>query len=426
MLKVLWMCNIILPDFSEEFHVKKNSAGGWMTGMLHTLQYCTGVEISLCFPIIDESRMKDGECNGYRYYSFFRGNPGKPYTYCTNRMTDDLERIVKTEKPDVIHIWGSEYPHTYAMVRVCEKLKILDRIVINIQGLVSICQKHYFADLSEQVTRLKLEGGCSIEEDRQTFEKNAAFEINSIKKIENVMGRTEWDKACIYAINPQCRYWFCNEILRDEFYNNAEKWSFEKCEKHSIFISQASYPIKGFHYLLEALPIIKGCYVDVMVYVAGSNVIDNDKSAYGLYIKQKIIEYGLQSQIVFLGSLAESEMISWYLRTNVFLSASSIENSSNSICEAMLLGVPVVSSFVGGIGSLIRHGENGYLYPVNDTALLAYYVMDLFRDERKCYFFSKMGSDKMRKFVSKEDAVGRTLECYRSLAQNPVKKRKND
>ena len=67
-MKILWLCNIVLADFCEEFGFKKNMAGGWMTGMLHELK--NKVEIGLCFPIINPLCVKDGILEQHKYYSF--------------------------------------------------------------------------------------------------------------------------------------------------------------------------------------------------------------------------------------------------------------------------------------------------------------------------------------------------------------------
>ena len=59
-----------------------------------------------------------------------------------------------------------------------------------------------------------------------------------------------------------------------------------------------------------------------------------------------IDKYDLFENIVFCGSLDENSMRDQYLRSHVFISASTIENSPNSVGEAMLLGVPVVTNVV--------------------------------------------------------------------------------
>ena len=81
---------------------------------------------------------------------------------------------------------------------------------------------------------------------------------------------------------PNAQYYHNNEVLRKSFYDG--KWSFDNCEKHSIFISQATTPIKGLHIMLRAMPLIKKKYPDVKLYVAGANI-----SAFPIY---KISSYG--------------------------------------------------------------------------------------------------------------------------------------
>ena len=70
----------------------------------------------------------------------------------------------------------------------------------------------------------------------------------------------------------QEKYYSCNEILRDSFYDN--QWNIEKIERHTIFCCQGTYPIKGLHYMIEALYLLKNYYADAKLYVAGSNITD--------------------------------------------------------------------------------------------------------------------------------------------------------
>jgi len=92
----------------------------------------------------------------------------------------------------------------------------------------------------------------NLKQQQKKFIKLGKFEIEALRKVKHIIGRTTWDRACAYQINPEAQYHFCNETLRDKFYKHT--WDIEKCEKHSIFISQGSYSIKGLHFILEAMP----------------------------------------------------------------------------------------------------------------------------------------------------------------------------
>jgi glycosyltransferase involved in cell wall biosynthesis len=391
MKKILWLCNMVLPDFSHEFGIKKNNFGGWMTGLLHGLENVGEINISLCFPIMDRNRVKDGKCNGHNYYTFLCDINALSYN---EELIEVFEKILDKSAPDIVHIWGTEYPHTTAMILACKRKKILGRVVINIQGLVSICARHYLSGIPEEYKFWKGENGLSMDEERSIFEERGKCEVESIKMIRHIIGRTDWDRACVEAINSDIHYHTCNEVLRDSFYNNIGKWTYEECQKHSIFVSQASYPIKGFHYLLEALPNVIRKFPDTHIYVAGPKFLSAEiKNPYSYYIEMLMRKYNLTEKILFLGNLNEEQMIHQYLKANVFVLSSSIENSPNSLKEARILGVPSITSFVGGTYCGVSRRENTFFYPYDEPEVLAYYICKIFQNRiskkvNKSYFLA--------------------------------------
>ena len=64
-----------------------------------------------------------------------------------------------------------------------------------------------------------------MDEERSIFEERGKCEVESIKMIRHIIGRTDWDRACVEAINSDIHYHTCNEVLRDSFYNNIGKWT---------------------------------------------------------------------------------------------------------------------------------------------------------------------------------------------------------
>ena len=97
-----------------------------------------------------------------------------------------------------------------------------------------------------------------------------------------------------------------------------------------------------------------------------------------------IEKYELGKNIEFTGLLNENQMIERLLKTNVFILPSAIENSSNSLGEAMLLGLPCIASNTGGTMDILKHKEEGLLYPYTEPAILAEYIGRFFENDELC------------------------------------------
>ena len=139
---------------------------------------------------------------------------------------------------------------------------------------------------------------------------------------------------------------------------------------------------------MEILTHLKKDFADVKLYVPSRKLIQTGFKAklsysyYDRYILKLIKKNHLEKNVVFLNQLNEDEMKTRFLSSHVFLSASTIENSSNSICEAMILGVPCVASRVGGTESLLNHGKEGFLYQADATYLAYYYIKQIFENDK--------------------------------------------
>lgn len=377
-MKILWVVNIVFGSFCEEYGIKRKNVGGWIAGLANQLErYKEEYDIGFCFPIIDDDHMKNGVLNGSKFYSF-------KYSKSDYRsdVKDQFKEIILDFNPDVIHIWGTEYPHTLEMVNACEEMHCLDKAVIHIQGLVSYLARHYLEDIPPEYLLEKTEGYLSLVEERDDFVRRGKYEEEALRKVKHAIGRTDWDNACAVRLNPAVRYHYCAEVLRDAFYESVNTWNYKDCEKHSILVSQGHYPIKGLHYILCAMPDVLKMYPDAIVYIGGHSPLEKNGagnvSPYGRYIDSLIKENHLEHHIIFLGTLDECDMIKMYQRCNVFVSSSSIENSPNSVCEAQMIGCPVVASYVGGVGSIFVQNGYSFQYQHNAEYMLAFYIKKLF------------------------------------------------
>lgn len=409
-MKVLWLVNIPLPEVSAILNRPVIPFGGWLVNTSQKISECSDIELLVAFPEESLKRYERYKGKSIYYIAFSKRNASKSF-----------EQILENEKPDLVHIFGTEFPHTLDMIKACESLSV--KYVISIQGLVSCIARYYLNGLPDRVTKAftirDLIKYDNITLQQKKFQKNGLNEIESIKIAKNVIGRTQWDKANVYKINPNITYFHCNETLREAFYKG--EWKYEDCEKFSIFLSQGSYPIKGLHYMLEAMVILKRKY-PVKLYVSGmditrsANTIEKFKiSSYGKYIRKLIEKYNLNEDVQFLGILDEDEMYKRYLKTNVFVCPSTIENSPNSLGEAMLLGVPSVASNVGGIPDLLEHKTEGFLYQSDAPEMLAHYVENIFNEEINIRMLSLKSREKALKIYDPEKNLQDLLNIYKSI-----------
>ncbi len=380
-MKILWFINIAIPQISEQIGAKNFPIGGWMVRLADTISSLQGIRLFIAFPYCQNVK---GTVNKICYYGFKCKENSKGKNIFID--SDKMEQIIVTCDPNVIHVFGTEFPHSYEVAHIAKKLGIIDKVVISIQGMAGVISKHYYAFLEYRVVfgwtlRDLLKG--NIRDQKKQFIERGKYETQALREVHNIIGRTDWDKSCTFWINNNAKYFHNSEMLRDSFYN-AKSWDVRKCERYSIFLSQGAMPLKGLHLVLEALCILKEYFPKLKLYIAGKNFYQKSRwrlSYYERYILNYIRDNELRCHVIFTGFLDESHMVKRYLESNVFVSASSVENSSNSICEAMILGVPVVSSFVGGCINLIDHGTNGFYYQADAPYMLAYYVKKIFESD---------------------------------------------
>jgi len=421
-MNILWLTNVPLPEASQLMNEKTTPFGGWLVNASARLAEEEGIRLSIAFPKTGLSDVLVLEGDKKTYYAF---PPVGEKERDAIRNNTYLVRILDQAKPDIVHIFGTEYAHTLAMVNVCREKNT--KAVISIQGLVSIYAKHYMAclpaNIQNAVTLRDLVKHDNLKQQQTKFIKRGVLEIEALQKVRHIIGRTTWDKACTSQINPDTKYHFCNETLRDEFYNH--RWDINRCEKHSIFISQGSYPIKGLHFMLEAMPLILKRFPDAKLYVGGNNIIKSDTltdrlklSSYGKYIKELIKRYNLKNDVVFTGILDKKQMCKRYLQSHVFVCPSSIENSPNSLGEAMILGVPCVASDVGGVSDLLTHKEEGFVYQTEAPYMLAYYVGEIFTNNELALQFSAKARKHAMRTHDREVNNQTMISIYNDIISN--------
>ena len=322
---------------------------------------------------------------------------------------------------DAIVLFGTENPSMRDFLKVCKNRGLANVTAVFAQGISYPCALHYAEGVPARVinryTFRDLLRRQNIKKEQKLMFSRAEAERETLALTKNFIGRTTMDKAVLRLYNQSAAYYRCGDVLRDPFYEG--EWSCASCEKHRIFISQYYYPLKGFHYLIEAANLLKNKYPDLKIAAAGYNPIQKPlpqkelkDSSYIRYIKALISRYGLSDSIILLGTLDERRMREEYLKANVFVMPSTIENSPNSLAEAMALGVPTVASDVGGVTDFAQHKTEAYIYPSSAVYMLAHYIDSVFSDQTKTEAMARNGRaralreyDKKRNIAAFENAM---------------------
>lgn len=375
-MKILWICNTIFPDVAEYLGMDKTVFGGWMYGLADEL--AKRDDINLCVATVCKvKKFTNIKLNSINYFVI----PGENVRLREKYWISLLNEF----EPDVVHIHGTEYDYGMSLMNIRPDLKF----IVSIQGLVSVYSRYFFCgmnfvDVVKCITLRDLIRGNTIFNMKANFKARGKIEKEYILMADAIIGRTFWDKACVHSIKPKANYFFCNETLRNEFYG-GENWSIDKCNRHTIFISQASFPYKGLHQVIRALGLIIDKYPDAKIEIAGPDILNDStlyaklkRSGYGKYINKLSQSLGLKNKLCFLGLLNAKQMREAYLRANVFVSASAIENGGNSVGEAQILGVPIIASYVGGVITTLETSKSSYFYEFESYEMLASHLDTVF------------------------------------------------
>lgn len=377
MNNILWLVNIVFPEakrlLGDESGLK--GTGGWLVASAEAL---ANEDLSL-YVVSTTTLVQE--------LTFLKGKKCKyvliPVTSNTNTCKSYLREIKNRLQPDVIHIHGTELKLGIFWVEECGT----NKVVLSIQGVMAAIAKYHHKGVSNWDILSNLTFHDLVREtvwgEQRFFESKSKDEKLLLSQLKYVIGRTSLDRAYSQAVNERIKYFHCDESLRQEFYHGC--WSYSNCEKYTIFLSQAQAPLKGLHFLLQAMPIVLKLFPEAKIRIGGQNIVKNKTwqeyirlTGYGKYIRNLIKRLGIESKVQFLGLLSAEEIKDEMLRANVFVCPSTIENSPNSLAEAQMLGVPCIGSDVGGIPDYIPSEEYGELYRYDDEVMLAYKICKIF------------------------------------------------
>jgi glycosyltransferase involved in cell wall biosynthesis len=374
-MRILWFTN----TSSNAPIDNKTVRGGWISSLENALTKHRNIELGIVFMHHKAFFSKVGNTSYYGIQENFNTKSKRVFQRYFNLLLDsvkeeELNIIIKKFKPDLIHIHGTE--NDFCQLLTKENIPS----VVSIQGNMTVYTHKYFSGLAKQDIRPETSiKDYVFKSDVFTrysmFKKKARREENYLKSAKHVIGRTDWDRNIMRILAPKAKYYLGNEILRPEFYDKV--WSKKQKREKFILVSVIGSNIfKGLETILHAARLLKQVNFEFEWNLIG---VQKDDLIYRAAIK--FLNLGSNDiNINILGQLDADALINQLLESNLYVSVSHIENSPNNVCEAMLLGMPIISTFAGGTSSILNHKKEGILIQDGDPWNLAGNIIEIFKN----------------------------------------------
>lgn len=370
-MKILWFTNT--PCSAAEKMGQEGHRGGWLKSLEQAIHRQPDIELHIAF--YSGKKMQPFEYKSTFFYPLHRKNTGSKAARYINKLlhrgakdteeVNQLLTVVDAVKPDLIHIHGTE--DNFGLLQQHTSIPV----VISIQGALLPYADKFFSGIPASIARkyegmlpkLKLQSAAWNYHDMR---KRAVREQTILSMAKHVIGRTDWDRRVTRVLAPGSAYYLNNEIMRAPFYETRWRKSGFNTTLRIITISSDSL-YKGFEHLVQTARLLS------------NSDLSFEWQVIGLDKHSTIVKTALQwlkadpasLHIKLLGSKNEQEIVQLLSEADVYCQVSHIENSPNSLCEALLLGMPVIATYAGGTASLLQDHREGLLVQDGDPYSLA-------------------------------------------------------
>lgn len=385
-MRILWFSNT--PSLAAKM-VSKNTAGGsWIESLEKELTTFSNIELGIAFKkLVDTPKEIAVEGSNTRYFMvpqypiskigqwssrFF----AKPFS---KKSLPHYLKVVEDFKPDVILFFGTEFDYPL----IIPEINVPS--IIWFQGNLTVYNEMYENGIQisntfrfESIKRLLK--SYTMHHEHNLFLRAVEREKKIFSFTENFIGRTAWDRRVVRIMAPHAKYFHSEEALREPFWNH--KWSGNKNEdKHIVTTVIRGLLYKGLETIYKTAILLEATLEKDFEW----HVIGITEGSVYVNTAKKVAKYddSIRSNVKLLGSKFGDELVEKLTNADVYVHPSHIENSSNAVQEAMLLGMPIVATNVGGTPSLFTDNKEGLLVQSKDPYAMAGAILELLESPQK-------------------------------------------
>lgn len=163
---------------------------------------------------------------------------------------------------------------------------------------------------------------------------------------------------------------------------------------------------------IDLIAEMKKKYPDVKLTMVGP-----DKENMLPALMQKVSTLGLESNVSFTGKLSLQEWIKLSSACDIFLNTTTIDNTPVSVLEAMALGLPIVSTNVGGIPFILEHDHDALLCESRDLKAMEMAMDQMLHDSALVQSLCRNARNKIEKQYNGSTILSQWIELIESSAK---------
>jgi glycosyltransferase involved in cell wall biosynthesis len=412
-INILWFTNTV--SGARDYLKQETKIGGWIESLEKNLKMIDGVNLGVAFYWGNAPEIKKIVVDKTTYFiipdrrsKIKKGIHKHFHNIKTPNEIENYLEIIDKFNPDIINIFGTE--NSFGLLISHTKIPV----VIHLQGILTVYLHKWFSSGLDQLkilkssSLIKLLKGTSLFHKYYYYKHAADREKLIIKSCMYFNGRTAWDRRIVYLINPAAKYFHIDEILREEFYQR--KWISNNHEKYKIFSTIQGNIYKGLETVLETAEILSK-FFELVWNIAGIDSTEEIVRVLEKKYKKSFKNYNIN----FLGQLNVSGLIDEMLASDLFVHPSHIDNSPNSVCEAMMLGMPIIATASGGTPSILKNDDEGILIQDGDPFSLAGTIIEV---KKNPFQYVRMGENARARALIRHDhqkIVGSLICSYNAI-----------
>lgn len=395
-MRIAWLAPYPINLLSPELKTNRNIGGhaaSWIVNLSNELAKQNDIELhiithTVAVPYSQEIKKNNIAFHVIRYCFPFTKNKGFPPYLPIDKLTrysgfkKNALRILKKVQPDIVHAYGTE--DAYALTAYKSGLPSL----ISVQGVITEINK-----VSPSLS----------------YRLQIPMEKYVIKKNRNFGCRTNWDKNFILSNNKNANIFYVPEAISNIFF----KYSWEQDKTLSVLFVGYLSKRKGIEILLQSISIVKKRFPKIVLKVVGTG-----SQKYLKYLKELTKQLNIDKSVVWLGSQNAEQIAEHLSKSTIFVLPTFIDNSPNSLAEAMAVGIPSIASRVGGVPSMINDGVDGILVESGNIEELANKIITLLENKEMQIKISKNAKATAIKRNLPEKVCKTVLNVYKEIINN--------